>query len=150
MIYIRINPKYNKLVEKSLIRQAAKEVGKYLHLKPPFTLTIVIEDNNEIQKLNRDFRSINSPTDVLSFPSEEIDPVTNRKYIGDIVISLPMVLEQAKKSGYSEKCEFQLMVVHGFLHLLQYDHDTPINKQVMWKIQSDILWELGCGDISPQ
>jgi len=89
--------------------------------------------------LNKQYRQIDAPTDVLSFSSDAIDPGTGVPYLGDIIISLPSAQRNASNSGHALSDEMQLLIVHGVLHLYGYDHDTKRNKDSMWKLQGEIL-----------
>ncbi len=108
-----------------------------------FDLSIVIDTDERIQELNNEYRGINAPTDVLSFSSEEIDPDTGNQYIGDIIISYPRAEQQALAAGHPVQNELQLLVVHGVLHLLGFDHSEEEEKQEMWSIQANILNKIG-------
>ncbi len=110
-------------------------------------LTIVLVDDAHIQSLNRDFLDHDAPTDVLSFPADEPDPETGRRYLGDVVISLVRAGEQARERGHTVEAEMQLLVVHGILHLLGYDHAEVGKKARMWIAQAGVLERLG---VSPQ
>ncbi len=110
-------------------------------------LTIVLTDDSKIQELNREYLGIDSPTDVLSFPASEIDPETDARYIGDIIISMPYAARSAGKAGHPLESEVQLLVVHGVLHLLGHDHAEADGKAKMWKAQAEILKSLGLGYI---
>ncbi len=90
-------------------------------------LSIVIDNNEKLRELNKQFRGIDAPTDVLSFPSGEIDPETGETYLGDIIISWEKVQSQALQQTI--ECEMRLMVVHGILHLLGYDHATDTEQK---------------------
>lgn len=105
-------------------------------------LTLVVTDDSQIQELNNQYLGVDSPTDVLSFPLDEIDPETNLRYLGDIIISFPRCLEQAQKSGHTTEAEMELLVVHAVLHLLGFDHAEPDQKAQMWDLQKKILTEL--------
>ncbi len=142
MINLIIEPPFENRVNQDLIIQAAETVLK--HQNKDVDLSIVISDNNELQRLNREFLGDDVPTDVLSFPSGEVDPDTQRLYAGDIIISWEKANEQAQKSGHSLECEMTLLVVHGVLHLLGYDHAEEDEKQIMWRLQSESLQSLGC------
>jgi len=107
-------------------------------------LSIVIEDDDYIRQLNKDYRGFDSATDVLSFPSDEFDPDSNSQYIGDIIISFPMAQKQAQASGHPVQNEITLLAVHGILHLLGHDHETLQEKVIMWQAQSEILNTLNC------
>jgi probable rRNA maturation factor len=106
-------------------------------------LEIVLGGDEATRVLNNQYLGIDAPTDVLSFPAGEIDPETGRPYLGDVVISLPRAMDQAVQRGHTVAAELQLLVVHGVLHLLGYDHGSPREKHRMWKLQGKILAELG-------
>jgi probable rRNA maturation factor len=110
---------------------------------PDADLTIALVDNSAIQSLNRDFLGQDAPTDVLSFPADEPDPETGRRYLGDVVISVVRAAEQAGERGHAVEAEMQLLTVHGILHLLGHDHAGVEEKERMWAIQADILERLG-------
>jgi probable rRNA maturation factor len=109
-------------------------------------LSIVITGNEEIRELNRDYRDVDAPTDVLSFESHEKDPETGEVYLGDIIISYERALENLAEHGTTIDEELILLVVHGVLHLLGFDHGEDEEKTRMWKVQEDILQHMG---ISP-
>jgi probable rRNA maturation factor len=106
-------------------------------------LSIVFCDNPYIQQMNREYRAIDHPTDVLSFPSDELDPESNCRYFGDILISYPQAVSQAEEAGNSIQSEISMLVIHGVLHLRGYDHSTPDEKKEMWDLQTSILTTLG-------
>jgi probable rRNA maturation factor len=110
-------------------------------------LTIVITGDAEIKKLNQQFLDIDAPTDVLSFPSDEIDPDTHNRYLGDIIISYPRADAQASARNGTTQSELQLLITHGILHLLGFDHADETQKEEMWTLQKQILAILGV-DIS--
>ena len=113
---------------------------------PDADLTLVLTGDTQIQSLDRDFLGKDEPTDVLSFPSSEMDPETGRRYLGDIIISVPRAEAQSIAAGHSLEAELSLLVVHGVLHLLGHDHAGPEEKTNMWAAQSEVLTRLG---ISP-
>jgi probable rRNA maturation factor len=106
-------------------------------------LSIVFCDNSYIQQMNREYRGMDRPTDVLSFPSDEIDPESNRRYFGDIIISYPQAVSQSEEAGNPIQSEISMLVTHGILHLKGYDHTTPDEKKEMWDLQTSILSQLG-------
>ena len=136
------SPFPNKLLENAA-RAALENQSESLDVD----LTIVLADDSRVQKLNREYLGIDSPTDVLSFPASETDPETGSRYIGDIIISIPYVAKSAGQAGHNVEAEVQLLVVHGVLHLLGHDHAEPKEKARMWKAQAEILERLGLGDI---
>ena len=102
-------------------------------------VSIALTTDEDIQQLNAQFRGIDRPTDVLSFESDETDPVSGLRYLGDIVISYPRALQQALEAGHPVNNELMLLTAHGVLHLLGYDHDTPDSKKTMWSLQDQVL-----------
>lgn len=125
-------------------------------------VNLVITDDEEIWRVNREFRGIDRPTDVLSFPMipfeqpadyailEEdscsyVNPDTEAIALGDIMISADKIIQQAEEYGHSREREFGFLVAHSMLHLLGYDHMEPQEAAVMEKKQSQVLEELGLG-----
>jgi len=106
-------------------------------------LSIVVGNDLLLRELNLKYRNVDSTTDVLSFPSGEIDPDTQAYYLGDIIISLPRAQEHASSEGHPLVDELQLLVVHGTLHLLGYDHVESTDKVKMQAAQDNILKQLG-------
>jgi probable rRNA maturation factor len=129
-----------------LLERAARAVLD-LSGAPDADLSIVLVDDARIQTLNRDFLAHDAPTDVLSFPADEPDPETGRRYLGDVVISLGRAEEQARARRHPVEAEMQLLVVHGILHLLGHDHAEPGEKERMWAAQAEALERLG---VSPK
>lgn len=114
----------------------------YYEALPDFTLSFVEAD--EIRELNRNFRQVDSVTDVLSFESDgEIDPETGTEYLGDIIICLEQAAKQAEQSGHSVENEVALLEIHGLLHLLGYDHMDDAQKDEMWHYQDLYLDKCG-------
>ena len=110
----------------------------------PAELTLVITDDNGIQALNRGFLGNDTPTDVLSFSALEDDgPFVAAPeaggYLGDVIISYPRAVAQAQEHGHPPEQELNLLIVHGILHLLGYDHADDEDKAAMWARQDAIL-----------
>jgi probable rRNA maturation factor len=114
---------------------------------PDVELTLVLTDDKAIRELNRNFLGKDAPTDVLSFPANETDPETGRRYIGDVIISLPKARQQAEEAGHPVQAEIQLLVIHGVLHLLGHDHAEAEEKSRMWAAQAQALESIGLGKI---
>lgn len=123
-------------------------------------INVLLTDNEGIRQFNRQYRDIDSPTDVLSFPNlsyetpsdfegaskEEADcfnPETGELVLGDIIISVDKVKEQAENYGHSEKREFAFLVAHSMLHLCGYDHMEETEAKQMEAKQEDVLTKLG-------
>lgn len=100
-------------------------------------LSITFCNNDRIQELNHNYRGINRPTDVLSFPMDD------EELLGDIIISIPKAEDQAREYGHSFERELFFLSLHGFLHLLGYDHETPEEEKVMIAKQELVLSEMG-------
>ena len=127
------------------------------HLKFPFEaeISITITDNDGIQTINKEFRNIDAPTDVLSFPMIEypapgvfdeiendddlFNPETGEVILGDIVLSVPRILSQAEEYGHSVLREYAFLIAHSMLHLFGFDHMTEEEAAVMEEKQREIL-----------
>jgi probable rRNA maturation factor len=110
----------------------------------PGSITLVITDDRNIQDLNRDFLGKDMPTDVLAFAAQEeaglfVTAPEAQEYLGDVIVSYPRAQEQAEQLGHPLEQEMDLLIVHGILHLLGYDHATPDEKALMWSRQETIL-----------
>lgn len=130
------------------LQLAAQTVLAAHDVPPDSTMTVVIAGDDTITRLNRDYRGVDAPTDVLSFPADAMPDEFDDEppYLGDLVIAYPYALAQAQQHGHTPADSFALLVVHGTLHLLGYDHDTPENRASMWQAQERALLALG---ISP-
>lgn len=123
-------------------------------------VNLLLTSDQEIHRMNMEYREVDRPTDVLSFPQVEyespadfswaeehemdcFDPDTGELFLGDIVISLDKVKEQAEKYNHSVRREFAFLVAHSMLHLLGYDHMTPEEAKDMESRQSAALEHLG-------
>ena len=119
-------------------------------------VNLTLVDNEQIHRINKEYRQIDRPTDVLSFPmlsyekagnftfldaesDDDFNPDTGEAMLGDIIISVEKVQEQAKAYGHSEKREFAFLIVHSMLHLFGYDHMTPEDAAIMEPKQKEIL-----------
>ena len=149
MIYVQIaeslqSKEGDLLVQTALLENAARQVlvetGSCLDLE----LTLVLTDDAQLHALNRQFLGVDEPTDVLAFPAGETDPDSHKPYLGDVIISYSHAVAQAAIGGHSIEEELQLLVVHGVLHLLGYDHMQEKEKAAMWAAQKNILIRLGC------
>lgn len=107
----------------------------------PRSVSVLITDNEEIHKLNLEYRQKDAPTDVLSFPLFDEDGTLDEDELGDIVISLERAKAQAEEYNHSLKREVAFLTAHSMLHLLGYDHEN--GEQEMYVKQDEILNELG-------
>ena len=143
MIHIQIEEPFESLLAPEPLERAALAVLAQQGYDLAAELSVVIDSDEKLRQLNRDFLGIDAPTDVLSFPSDEFDPDEQADYIGDIIISYPRALTQAQTAGHPVLNEIQLLVVHGVLHLLGHDHAEPEEKSRMWQAQAEVLSSLG-------
>jgi probable rRNA maturation factor len=131
-------------VDEARLREAAVTVLGQQQAAPETGLSVVIADNAYVHTLNRQYRDVDAPTDVLSFPADPPPPeVDEPPYAGDLIIAYPYTLAQAQREGHDPGHSFALMVVHGTLHLLGYDHDDDDGYQAMWAAQEAALRALG-------
>jgi probable rRNA maturation factor len=141
-IALVIQENYKDQISDKLLYSAVE--ATLLHVSPPDSpsVTVLITNDDYIQELNQRYRGIDKPTDVLAFETDFTDPDLETRYLGDVIISYPQAKYQAESRGHSAEAELQLLVIHGMLHLLGYDHDLEARKQEMWSIQSRILKSL--------
>lgn len=125
---------------------------KKLQITEPCELSVTFVDNDRIQEINREYRGKDKPTDVISFALEElgegeiqISGANMPRVLGDIIISTDKAREQATDYGHSVERELGFLAVHGFLHLLGYDHETEAEEKEMFDLQRSILDEYGLG-----
>jgi probable rRNA maturation factor len=141
-IEIQIGPAFLDLLSAERLRAVA-EVA--LHYEgQPGELAVVITDDAGIQALNRDFLGEDFPTDVLSFSAQSdggpfVAAPEAGGYLGDVIVSYPRAVEQAREHDHAVEQELSLLIVHGILHLLGYDHADEEEKAVMWARQESIL-----------
>lgn len=126
----------------SLVR-AAEAVLREHDVDDDSTMAVVITNNESVAALNLQFRGVDAPTDVLSFPMDAPSMPGEPPYLGDLVIAYPYSLAQAERESYDIRDGLMLEVVHGTLHLLGYDHDTDENRAEMWAAQDKALIALG-------
>lgn len=149
IIYKNLEPKkeYEKIIENVLKVCYKKENLE----QSKMIVTITLTTPEEIRKINKMYRNIDKATDVLSFPMFEKDELDKKiekqdfeheDVLGDIVISIEKVEEQAKEYGHSFERELSYMVVHGFYHIMGYDHIEEEDKKVMRQKEEETLYGL--------
>lgn len=134
--YIKI---LNKVLEECFQTEGLKDKNLYIN--------IVLTNPENIRKINKEYRNIDKETDVLSFPmfeKEELEEIKNlnQDILGDVVISIDRVKEQSIEYGHSFERELSYMVVHGFYHLMGYDHMEESDKILMRQKEENILQKL--------
>ncbi len=125
-----------------LIETVIEKAFEYENVEPR-NVSVLICDNDEIKKLNGQFRDIDSPTDVLSFPMYDEDGELDPDELGDIVISLERAAAQAEEFGHSLRREVAFLTAHSMLHLFGYDHIDDSEREEMFEKQEEILAQLG-------
>ena len=132
------------------IQQLIEYAARYENIEEDSEISITIVHNDKIQEINREYRGKDQPTDVISFALEELGegeiPITGEnlpRVLGDIIISLDKAREQAEEYGHSLMRELGFLTVHGFLHLLGYDHETKEEEEIMFQKQEEILNQFG-------
>ncbi len=133
------------------LETAVSTTLKAQQIPAPCEITLLLTGDADIQQLNRDFRRMNKPTDVLSFAAGENWPEmgADSSYLGDIAISVQTAERQAAANGHTLLAELQLLAVHGALHLLGFDHGDPEEKAAMWAAQTAVLSQLGLENVTP-
>ena len=144
---IEENKLYEKLIEKVLTKCFEEEHLENSHL----CITVTLTNPENIREINKEYRNIDRSTDVLSFPmfeKEELDEKIKKNdfehedMLGDIIISIERVEEQAKEYGHSFERELSYMLVHGFYHLMGYDHIKEEDKLKMRPKEEKVLNDL--------
>lgn len=105
--------------------------------------SVIFVNNHKIKQINKKYRKINKPTDVITFAFLDDQTYLNKEcnLLGEIYISVTQAKKQSKKYGHTLQRELTFLLIHGFLHLLQYDHQTKESEKIMFKKQEDILNE---------
>ena len=139
---------YNETEEKlddefKIMKEVLEHGINKLKIENPI-FNIIIVDNEYIHNLNREYRGIDRETDVITFALQDdktFNPEEN--ILGDVYISIDKAKSQSEEYGHSLRRELCFLAVHGMLHLLGYDHMKKEDEEVMFKLQEDILDEMG-------
>ncbi|MBR0085255.1 MAG: rRNA maturation RNase YbeY [Lachnospiraceae bacterium] len=144
-----------------LIDKVVSESLEYIGCKYEAFVEVTLTDNEGIREINREYRDIDQPTDVLSFPQLEyetpgdlsflddeeaslyFDPDSGELLLGDIVINIDRVISQAEEYGHSKERELGFLTAHSMLHLFGFDHMEKEDDEEMQRMQEDILAKLG-------
>ena len=129
---------------KKVLKKLSRVAKKVLIAPGKHYVSVIIVDNAKIWEINKEYRHIDRPTDVISFAlADGLDFYPEE--LGDIFISYEKVIEQAKNYGHSEKREFAFLVCHGILHLLGFDHQNEMEEKIMFAKQDELLAKLKIG-----
>ncbi len=140
---IEKDKKYEEIANK-VFESCFKEENLYDY---KIYISVILTNEKNIKKINKEYRNIDKETDVLSFPmfeKEEINSIKEQEEVlGDIVVCIPVIKRQAIEYEHSEEREFAYMLVHGFYHIMGYDHMIETEKEVMRAKEENILNKLG-------
>lgn len=140
---IEENSRYEEIID-TVYEACFKEEDLYEY---SIYISVIISNEKYIKEINSKYRNIDSVTDVLSFPMFEQDEIEeakkNKEALGDIIVCIPRVESQAKEYGHSFEREFAYMLVHGFYHLMGYDHMEDAEKKEMRAKEENILKKVG-------
>jgi probable rRNA maturation factor len=109
-------------------------------------LSILLSDDNHIRSVNQEWRGIDKPTNVLSFPSVGREKIASTPFLGDIIIAFETVKREAEVENKAFADHFTHLVIHGFLHLLGYDHENDTDAEIMESLETELLAELNIPD----
>ena len=131
-----------------LVRRCCNAVLRMENFQGAAEVSVTFANNEQMHELKKMHRNVDAPTDVLSFPMGEdgkydIDPATNAKILGDIVISMEKAVEQAERFGHTLQREVGYLTAHSMLHLLGYDHEEPLEKVHMREKEELVMTQLG-------
>ena len=146
-IGISVEEEFRGLVDEDEVRRTAEHVLKAEGVAPPYELSLVFTDSETVQRLNRDYRGVDEATDVLAFsmlPPEEGDssfvlPPDGITHLGEVIVCYPRAVEQAQEEGHSVDKELALLIIHGILHLLGYDHEKTEEEAKMRAREKELL-----------
>lgn len=145
MNYIEVFNEYDKdIKELNILKDFINYASEKLTLKNVM-FNVIIIDNDSIHKINKEYRGIDRPTDVITFALEDDKKIDTPevRILGDIYISYDKVISQAKEYGHSIKRELCFLGVHGLLHLLGYDHMNKKDEEKMFSLQKELLDSYG-------
>ena len=144
-LFVYIEPHYP--LKKSLIARSADAAMKTVNVKGKVELAVSIVGDRKMRQLNRQYRNIDAPTDVLAFsyslqtgkPKKFVTPPSKFLNIGDVIISYPQLIERAAKEETMVDDMASQLVIHGIFHLLGYDHEKPTEAASMEELEDKAL-----------
>jgi probable rRNA maturation factor len=141
---VQIDPQYKDSVDPGRLTEAILRTLDQEGVTEPLTVSVLVTDDDNIRRLNLQYRGEDAPTDVLAFGTEEnsdrfVSPPVIIPHLGDLVLSYPRAAMQAAEYNQSVPNELDRLVVHGILHLLGYDDHGQQERERMWSRQEAIL-----------
>lgn len=146
-INVLISAEFKSQLKRSWLKSVAEEILKSQCIIGSVEMGLVITNQEEVQQLNQKYRGINGPTDVLAFsiqeggadPAKFIEPPNGVRHLGEVIISYPQAFEQAEEHEQPVEKEMAILLIHGVLHLLGYEHDEPPLEREMRAKEAEIL-----------
>jgi probable rRNA maturation factor len=132
-------------IPRARLTEAVQTVLSMHDLSAQAMVSVIIGTDEQLREMNLRYRGIDEATDILSFPSQPLPQGVeddDAGYLGDIIIALPYVANRARRENHNLHDELLLLLVHGTLHLIGYDHDTQENQAEMWRVQAEALAKL--------
>ncbi|MEA3442778.1 MAG: rRNA maturation RNase YbeY [Chloroflexota bacterium] len=149
-IGISVKEDFQDCIDEDWARKIVQKVLEAEGVASPYEVSLVFTDSETVRKLNRDYRGVDSPTDVIAFymlPQQDDKdnffalPPDGIVRLGEVIISYPQAAEQAREQGHSVDKELALLIIHGVLHLLGYDHEKPEEESRMRAREKELLWK---------
>jgi probable rRNA maturation factor len=146
-IYVEIDSHDGTEPEAAWFESVVRDTLQAENVCAPCEVSVVLTDQETVHAMNRRYRNVDAPTDVISFYTEVpatgadafVLPDDGVRRLGDVVISYPQAVEQAREVGHSTRRELTLLVIHGVLHLLGYDHEVEADAQRMRPREAALL-----------
>jgi len=146
-IGVHIEEEFRGLVDEGWVRRITRYALAAEKVAPPYEISLVFTDSEMVQRLNRDYRDVDETTDVLAFymltqkqaNDSFVLPPDGIARLGEVIISCPQAVKQAEEQGHSVKKELALLIIHGILHLLGYDHEKPEEERRMRDREEELL-----------
>ena len=146
-IGVHIEEEFRGLVDEGWVRRITRYALAAEKVAPPYEISLVFTDSEMVQRLNRDYRGVDETTDVLAFymltqkqaNDSFVLPPDGIARLGEVIISCPQAVKQAEEQGHSVKKELALLIIHGILHLLGYDHEKPEEERRMRDREEELL-----------
>ena len=143
-IVMNVEPAFSKLVRRRPLSVLARRTLDSEGVVPPAEVSVVITDDAQVHELNRSYRGVDAPTDVLSFglgddDGDFVSPPGSARQLGEVIISYPTASRQAEQARHGIDEELAHLLVHGLLHLLGYDHESPKEARAMRAREESLL-----------
>jgi len=146
-IYVDIASREGTEPDGAWFRSVVRDTLQAENVFPPYEVGLILSDQETVHAMNRRYRSVDAPTDVIAFYTEAppgtaeafVLPDDGVRRLGDLVISYPQAVEQAREQGHSTRHELTLLVIHGVLHLLGYDHEDAADAARMRGREAELL-----------